>query len=369
MTVSSRTGASAASPVRGSSPTSWFYRVAFIQPDREIRLVRNRFFRVWSADARPDGYPDEIRFILSNAKMASLAAVEKGAADWVSLLPLAPERQRGVLTRYADRIRNDPAPLTYWTFLNTRVPPFDDVRVRRAVNFAINRAQLVNARPRVLTARPTCQLLPPVFPGYRPYCPYTRNPNPAGTWTAPDLTKARALIKASRTTGMRVEVTTHDEPNPLLASRYLVSLLDQLGFRATLRVFPLFSQWADYVGDSRHRAQIGVTGWVADTLTASNFIQPLFTCASFMPKNPDNLNLFEYCNRKLDAKVSQAVALEASDPGRANQVWAKIDRAIVDQAIVVPVTNGLNPVLLSERVGNYQEHPLWGTLFDQLWVK
>jgi YVTN family beta-propeller protein len=350
-------------------PTVGPYRVAFIHPGREIRFLRNKFFRVWSADARPDGYPDEIRFQLSNAQTASLAAVEKGAADWVSLLPLAPERQRGVLTRYADRIRKDPSPTTYWTFLNTRVPPFDDVRVRRALNFAIDRRRLVEPR-RGLTARPTCQILPPVFPGYRPYCPYTRNPNPAGTWTAPNLTKARALITASRTTGMRVEVVTHDQPNPLLASRYLVSLLDQLGFRTTLRVFPhFFPQWTGYVGDSRNRAQLGVTGWGADTLAASNFIQPLFTCASFIPKSPENLNLFEYCNRKLDARVKHAVALEASDPGRANEVWATIDRAIVDQAVAVPVTNGLNPVLLSKRVGNYHEHPLWGTLFDQLWVK
>jgi YVTN family beta-propeller protein len=351
-------------------PTVGPYRVAFIHPDREIRLLRNRFFRVWSADARPDGYPDEIRFELGNAQTASLAAVENGAADWVSLLSLAPERQRGVLTRYADRIRKDPAPTTYWTFLNTRVPPFDDVRVRRALNFAIDRRRLVEPAWRGLTARPTCQILPPVFSGYRPYCPYTRNPNPAGTWTAPDLTKARALIKASRTTGMRVEVVAHKEINPLLASRYLVSVLDQLGFRTTLRVFPhFFPQWTGYVGDSRNRAQLGVTGWVADTLAASNFIQPLFTCASFIPENPANLNVFEYCNPKLDAKMKHAVALEASDPGRANQVWATIDRAIVDQAVVVPVTNGLNPVLLSERVGNYQNHPLWGTLFDQLWVK
>ena len=133
--------------------------------------------------------------------------------------------------------------------------------------------------------------------------------------------------------------------------------------------FDSSAQWAGYVGDSRNRAQIGVTGWVADTLASSNFIQPLFTCASFIPKSPVNVNLFEYCNRKVDAQVSRAIALEASDPGRANELWATIDRAIVDQAVAVPVTNGLNPVLLSERVGNYQDHPLWGTLFDQLWVK
>ena len=67
--------------------------------------------------------------------------------------------------------------------------------------------------------------------------------------------------------------------------------------------------------------------------------------------------------------MKHAVALEVSDPEQANEVWATVDRAVVDQALALPFTNGLNPVLLSERVGNYQEHPLWGTLFDQLWVR
>jgi YVTN family beta-propeller protein len=347
-------------------PATGPYRIASFDPSHEVRLVRNKYFRVWSADARPDGYPDEIRFHLSDSATASLAAVEKGKADWVSILPVGPARQRGALTRYADRIHNDPAPTTYWDFLNTRVPPFDDVRVRRALNFAIDRSKAVE---RGLTGRATCQILPPIFPGYRPYCPYTRNPNPAGTWTAPDLAKARALIAASRTAGMRVEVVTHNEANPLRASRYLVSLLDELGYRSKLRVFRKFPADLEYAADSRNRAQIGVAGWFADTLAASNFFQPLFTCASFMPKSPANLNLFEYCNAKLDAEMKHAVALEVSDPERANELWTAVDRAVVDQAVALPVTNGLNPVLLSERVGNYQSHPLWGTLLDQLWVK
>jgi YVTN family beta-propeller protein len=354
-------------------PTVGPYRVAVIHPDREIRLVRNKYFRVWSADARPDAYPDEIRFHLSDSPTAGLAAVEKGAADWVSLFRLGPAQQRGVLTRHADRIRNDPAPITFWGFLNTRVPPFDDIRVRRAVNFAIDRSALVEPAWRGLTARPTCQILPPSLPGYRPYCPYTRNPKPAGTWSAPDLAKARALIAASGTAGMRVEVAVHKDVNPLLVARYMVSLLDQLGYRASLHLFPAglqgFNQWLVYVADSRNHVQIGPTGWVADTLAASNFFQDLFTCASFVPKSPANLDLSEYCNPRLDAKVKHAVALEVWDPERAGEAWAAIDRAVVDRALAVPGTNGLNPVLLSQRVGNYQSHPLWGTLLDQLWVK
>ena len=81
-------------------------------------------------------------------------------------------------------------------------------------------------------ARPTCQIVPPVVPGYRPYCPYTIAPDANGDWKAPDLGRARALIRESGTRGESVVVWSwnyfHAE------SEYFVSLLRQLGYRARL---------------------------------------------------------------------------------------------------------------------------------------
>src|SRR5581483_10062895 len=156
-------------------PTTGPYRIASFDPRHALRLVRNEHFRVWARNARPDGYPDQIRFQLSAEGSARLAAVEKGIADWVSLVDssLSPARQRGVLTRFADRLHSDPSPESFWWFLNTRVPPFDDLRVRRALDYAIDRGAL--ARFSGGLTSPTCQILPPSFPGYRPNCPYTRN--------------------------------------------------------------------------------------------------------------------------------------------------------------------------------------------------
>jgi peptide/nickel transport system substrate-binding protein len=349
--------------ISGTGP----YRVASFQPNREIRLIRNKYFHVWSPDARPDGYPDEIRFRLNPNAAARLRAVVTGAADWVSLADpsLTGEQQRGVLTRYADMLHSDPKPGTLWAFLNTRVRPFNNVRVRRALNYVINRRALVELTGNVATT--TCQVLPPSFPGYRPYCPYTRNPSPAGTWTAPDIARARALVRASGTAGMRVKFVGTRSPIVLTLERYFVSVLRQLGYRASLRI--LSSQGViAYIANSRDRAQIGSTGWIADTLAASNFLQ-LFTCASFVPNSPQSLNVFEYCNPKLDSMIRKAAALQVSDPSRANALSAQVDRALVDQAVALPWANVPNRVLVSERVGNYQSHPLWGTLLDQLWVK
>jgi ABC-type transport system substrate-binding protein len=60
---------------------------------------------------------------------------------------------------HASRLRSNPQTATDFFFLNTRVPPFDDLRVRRAVNFAIDPDRIVKAYGGPRGARPICQLL------------------------------------------------------------------------------------------------------------------------------------------------------------------------------------------------------------------
>jgi peptide/nickel transport system substrate-binding protein len=121
--------------------------------------------------------------------------------------------------------------------------------------------------------------------------------------------------------------------------------------------------------DSRQRAQIGWFSWYQDYPASSDFISPLLTCQSFLPGNPANLNAAEFCNRRIDAQVAQALALQARNPSTAAALWARIDHELVDQAPWVPVYNPRSLVMLSTRVGNYQFDPYWSVLIDQLWVR
>ena len=352
-------------PILGTGP----YRVASSARGPTVRLVRNPYFRAWSTDARPEGYVDELRIHRTTNLNASARAVETGSAD---LVPLAvrgqtAEQQRGLLARVAGRLHLDAQPVTLWWFFNTRVAPFDDVRVRRAVNFAVDRARL-NRLAGGLDS-PTCQVLPSDLPGYRPYCPYTVNPNEGGTWTGPDLAKARSLVAASGTRGTRVAVTTVHRSVPLAIGRYFVSLFRQLGYNASLRVVDDPRAFGPFVANSRNRVQFGSTGWFADKLIPSNFLSPILTCAAFVPKSPRNQNYFEYCNPEIDAKIKKAALLQTSDPARANALWGEVDRGLVDQAVMLPWSAPRTRILVSARVGNYQNHALWGPLLDQIWVK
>jgi YVTN family beta-propeller protein len=350
-------------------PATGPYRIATVS-SRRIRLVRNPYFRVWSQDARPDGYPDVIRFHFSDDPRERLAAVERGDADWATALPAG--WLTGLQTKYGARVHTDPAPWIDYMFLNTRVPPFDDARVRQALNYGVDRERIVKLAGGTLVAHSTCQLVPSAIPGYRPTCPYTLRPNAAGTWTAPDLAKARALVGESGTRGMRVEVFAYEASGRVERveyARYFASLLRRLGYRSSIRVISDIQAYIEYVGDSRNRAQIGTLGWVADYAAPSVFLRNLFSCTSFLANNRLNRNLSEFCDRRIDTQMARAAAVQISDPVRADALWADVDRALVDRAAAVPLVDRSAVVFVSKRVGNYQYHPLWGTLLDQLWLR
>ena len=69
-------------------------------------------------------------------------------------------------------------PLTAFWYapMNTNLPPFNNLKARQAVNYAIDRNAAVKIFGGPKLASPSCQVLPPGFPGHKDYCPYTKNP-------------------------------------------------------------------------------------------------------------------------------------------------------------------------------------------------
>jgi YVTN family beta-propeller protein len=337
---------------------------------RQVRLVRNPYFREWSRAARPDGYPGQIVWRIGGSVEADVAAVERHAADY-TLDPPPPDRLQELQTRFASQVNVNPNPVTDTLALNTRLAPFNDIRVRRALNYAVDRAQV--ARILGADSHPTCQVLPPYVPGYRPYCPYTLDPTPDGVWRAPDLTRARALIAASGTRG--AAITVWSQPSLVYISdydpvgRYLVSLLDRLGYRAKLKSIPATDTSYNPL-DSRQKVQASLGVYYGLYVAASEFIGPRWTsCQSFQPDSPANLNVAEFCDPRFDATVRSALAAESANSPDATNLWAKADRQFTDQAPFVDLVTPSTIDFVSRRVGDYQYNPVQGALIDQLWVR
>jgi YVTN family beta-propeller protein len=322
-----------------------------------LTLVRNPYFHEWSRAAQPDGYADKI-LVTTAPKAEQVHAAEHGELDIAFDVP--PKLQREARTRYASQLHENPLYGVTYVMLNTRVAPFDDVRVRQAVSYAADRAAAVRISARAVGADPTCQILPPAFPGYEPYCPYTaRGRSP---WSAPDLARARRLVAASGTRGSLVRVQVPE--NHRGEESFFAALFRSLGYR------PQVEKVADKAyysllasrGPKKNRLQAGPVSWFADFPAASNYIETFFSCTS-----PSNFSGF--CDRSIERQIRRAHALQTTDPYLANRVWAKIDRAIVDKAVFVPLLTFKEIDVVSPRVGNYQYNPQWGVLSDQIWVR
>jgi YVTN family beta-propeller protein len=347
-------------------PATGPYRITRYRRGRELRLGRNPQFREWSRAAQPDGYPDEIIWKLGIGSDAAVSAIQQGKADWMLDYGALPaERRRELELRFTSQLRVNPAPVTDNVILNVRVPPFDDVRVRRALNYAIDRRAIVKLYGGPRAAQPSCQILPPQIPGFRRYCPYTFDPTRSGAWRAPDLATARRLVSASGTSGMRIAVLDTAQPKIFFdEGRAVVDALRRLGYKASLRIVP-DATFFRIASDPRNRAQVISGGWNAGYPAASDLIARHLSCSGVR----SGQNAGRFCDPAVDRQIDRAQRLQIISSRQAGRLWANIDRELVDRAVTVSLVTPNTTDFVSKRVGNYQYHPLWGVLLDQLWVR
>ena len=327
-------------PIPGTGP----YKIASAS-EHEIHYVRNTRFHEWSHAAQPDGNPDEIVMRFGLSAEQEVQEIQAGRADWMNEA-IPPSLLPGLARRFAGQVHPNATTETDFFKLDTTLPPFDDVRVRRALNLAVDRETVVRVYGGRKAATATCQVLPPGIRGYRPYCPYTRN-----------LPAARQLVAASGTRGARVTVWgwTDDPTIRPAVVRHVADVLRELGYRVRVRLVPhsFFNDPSSVPG----AIQLIPAGWL-DT-SAYSFVAPWLSCQGA-------INRGAFCSPQVDRQMRRALSLEETDPRAAAALWAKIDRELVDQAVWVPLVNPRVIDFVSSRVRNYQYHPYWGILADQL---
>jgi peptide/nickel transport system substrate-binding protein len=351
-------------PPPGTGPYKW----AEYKPTTAMRVVRNPFFKQWSKDAQPAGLPDEIIQKFGLSVQAEVTQVENGQADWISNTDTIPADRLPELSRkYAKQLHVNPLLNTEYMALNTNVPPFDNLKARQAVNLATDRSAIVKIYGGPQLATPTCQVLPPNIPGYKPYCPYTANPG-GGKWTAPDMAKAQQLVKESGTAGMSVKVNSDTTDVHKAVGEYFVGLLDKLGYKATPQFLSADIQYP-YVQNSKNKVQIGWSDWFADYPAPSDFLQILLSCDSFHPNSNSSPNIAQFCEKGIEAKMAEAGNTALEDPSASNQMWTGVDRDVTDEAPWVAVVNTRMLDFTSARVKGFQFSPQWYFLLAQASVK
>jgi peptide/nickel transport system substrate-binding protein len=351
----------------GTGPYMW----KSYDPNKEAVLVRNPYFKVWNADAQPPGYPDSIVEKYGLPISEEVTQVENGSADEVFDGDVIPSDRLNELNdpKYADQVHINPLTAEWYFALNTKRPPFNNLQARQAINFAADRAAYVKIGGGTSLAQPTCQILPPNFPGYKPYCPYTAGGDTT-TWTAPDLAKAKQLVDQSGTKGMKVVVNSATDETSKALAEQMVSDLNAIGYKASTQLLNGSIQYP-YVQNSKNvdKWNIAWSAWYQDYPAPSDFLVVLLGCGSIHPGSDASPNIAEFCNPSIDAKMQQAEQMGATDPEGANNLWAEIDHEVTDQAPWVDLYNPKQIDFLSKRVQGYQWNPQWYILIDQQWIQ
>jgi peptide/nickel transport system substrate-binding protein len=365
-------------PVPATGP----YMIDKFVPGQRVELVRNKLFRVWSSQAQPDGYPDRIVWLAQEGEDAdaqlrrAVSAVEQGKADvfGIGLDQPTDELLLEIRTRLPGQVHDYLELGSFYMFLNTELPPFDNVLVRRAINYAVDRNKVLRLYPGAGEGGVACQVIPPNFLGYQPYCPYTVDPNAAGSYQGPDFAAAQQLVEKSGTRGARIKVV--ECCGFVDVADYVVEVLDSLGYDASLTTGPRpnttfedFFEFLSYFADSK-RNKVHMAGFwaVAGSTSPIGWVNAL-TCDAIDRADPlNNPNEGFFCDRELDDQIMNAIEVQGANPAASVPLWIEIDRAATDEAPRLTLLTEGGVDFVSDRVGNYQHNPAYGILLDQLWV-
>jgi peptide/nickel transport system substrate-binding protein len=351
-------------------PTTGPYMFKSYDPNKELIMVRNPHFKEWSHDAQPQGYPDEIHYKFGLTATAQVTAIQNDQANWM-YDPIPSDRLNEIGTTYADQVHIQPLTAMWYLPMNVNMAPFNNVKARQAVNFALDRAAMVKIFGGDKLAAPVCSFLPPAFPGHVDYCQYTAGgsvESPATAWSAPDIEKAKKLVEESGTKGQKVGIVVSDDEVNKQMGEYIQSVLTEIGYKATLKPISGNIQFT-YIQNTNNKVQISLSQWYQDYPAASDFLYILLSCASFTPGSDSSINMSGYCNKAFDAKMQKAMELGLTDPAAANKMWGDLDKEVMAEAPVAVAFTPKQVDFVSKSTKNYHFSKQYKMFVSQLQVK
>jgi peptide/nickel transport system substrate-binding protein len=334
------------------------FMITKVEAPQTLTMERNPNFQTVKdagASEVADAQVDKITVTQNKSNSAQVTGVEQNTIDFMTDPPDA-DRLAEVKSKFASRFRMEDSINTYYFWMNTQAAPFNDIKVRQAVNYAID----PEALNRVFGGRlhPTQQILPPGMPGYQEYKLYP----------GPDMTKAKALIAEANPTDKDITVWTDDEPDRKRIGEYYHDVLTQLGFNATLKVIAGDVYFTTIGNQSTPDLDTGFADWFQDFPHPDDFFRPLLNGASILPTNGNNYS--KVAIPANDAKQNELVQQLIGDGGVEEQ-YAALDKAYMEQAVWAPYGNEQYTTFLSERMDfdKSYHHLLFNQDFSSFAVK
>lgn len=317
-------------------PSSGPFVITKVNAPNTLTLERNPQFKTVKdagASEVTDAQVDKITVTQNKNNSAQVTGVEQNTIDFMADPPDS-DRLPEIKAKFSDRFRLENSINTYYFWMNTQKAPFNDLKVRQAINYAID----PEALNRVFGGRlhPTQQILPPGMPGYDEYKLYP----------GPDLEKAKALIAEANPADKDITVWTDDEPDRKRIGEYYHDLLTQLGFNATLKVISGDTYFQTIGNESTPDLDTGFADWFQDFPHPDDFFRPLLNGANVLPTNSNNFSHVKIPD--LDAKQNALLQQQLTDDVR--KQYGELDKAYMEQAVWAPYGNEQYTTFLSDRM-------------------
>jgi peptide/nickel transport system substrate-binding protein len=293
----------------------------------------------------PAGHYDTIDVkVIANPETA-VNDVLSGKMDWMDE-PIPPDRFADLQEHYeGTQLLISPQIDVYYFWMNVDQPPFDDVRVRRAVNYAIDPAAL----QRIYTGgmEPTQQILPEAMPGHVTYKPYPH-----------DMKKAKELIAEADPSERDVTVFGNSYGPNKQAAEYYEGVLRELGFKTTLKLVSPENYVTVIGNETTQDLDTGWATWYIDYPHPNDYFQPQLSGESIAPSANSNYAHFD------DPAVNREIAKLGREPLGAPQeaAYAKLDREVMREAPWAPFGSVPQTTFVSSAIdlGKVVVSPVYG---------
>ena len=305
-------------PPPGTGP----YMITKSQPGKGWEYERNPYWAKDNGKAMPE-YPEGV---VDHAKMTVIRNpetqvddIERGTYQWMQNPPPA-SRYAEVKEKFeGTQFRIEPTISTYYFWMNTKKPPFDDVKVRQAVNYAVDAKALERIYAGQITS--TQQILPPGMPGYEQFELYPHS-----------MDKAEELMKEANPSDKDITVWTDTESPNNEAGEYFNEILKELGFNTTLKQINADNYFTVIGNLSTPDLDAGWSDWFQDYPHPNDFFQPLLAGESIQPTN--NNNFAQYENPAIDKKMVELAEAQLGPEQEA--AYAKMDEEVMEDAPWAP---------------------------------
>ena len=310
------------------------------QLDQAVRFLANKDY--WKGEAPIK----RLIFSITPDATARYAKLQTGACDMMDF-PNSADLEKMKTDPKIQLMSQEGLNVAYIAF-NTEKAPFDNVKVRQALNYAADKDTIIKVVYQGAGV-PATNPLPPTIWGYNKEVkdyPY-------------DLEKAKQLlVEAGYPDGFETQlwvqpVVRNSNPNPRRLAEILQSDWAKIGVKAELISY----EWGDYIKRTKEGLlTAGIYGWSGDNGDPDNFLTPLLGCDSV-----GFSNYARWCNADFNNLIKKAATL--SDKSQRIPLYEQAQVIAKEQAPWITVAHSVTVTPLSLRVRDYKQSPFGYSAF------